>query len=255
MKLYIYISLSICLLLAFSTNAQNGELIRVLGKVSIENSDSIVPFAFVANSKTGIGKETNERGIFRMDVEAGDTILFRCIGYEDAVWPLTDIDVDVDTIYLTVKAKNYALESIDVLWFRSYASFRHKVANMPIEETEFKLPFSIDLGRIVAEAQSESKAEEGRFGISFGAGSTNSSQRKYNHLLAEERLYRRYNKLTSHENLQAFTQLEGAKLDSFIVFLRTKHNIDPKLSEYDMMAAIARVFDDYQSLQTDSIAY
>ncbi len=253
MRIKLYISLMVLLSITLKAKAQDSEYVQILGKVYIQNTDSIVPFAFIANSKTGIGKETNENGMFRIDVEQGDTLLFRCMGFEDARWAVDELAIMDDTIALPVTVKNYALKGVDVLWFRSYATFRHKIANMPIEETKFKLPFTIDLDKILAEVKAESKAEEGRFGMSFGAGATNSSQRKYNRLLAHERLYSRYNKLTSHENLQAFTQLEGAELDSFIVFLRTKHNIDPKLSEYDMMAAIGNVFEAYLSLQTDSI--
>nr|WP_321407234.1 hypothetical protein [uncultured Carboxylicivirga sp.] len=244
---------AIILLIVGNSIAQTSTKGRILAKIQDQTTDNPVPFAFVANSKTGIGKETNEKGIFRMDIESTDTLLFRCMGFEDNNWVLADLDISNDTLVLNVTPKAYALDEIKVFHFRSYASFRSMVANMPMMETgEYILPFKID----IKEALAFQKAEKGDFSFSlnFGGKSQTHDQKYYNHVLAEEQRFSLYNKVTSRDNIQAFTQLEGASLDSFIVFLRTKHNIDPKLSEYDMMVEVSKAYDNFLACKTDSIS-
>nr|WP_321450180.1 carboxypeptidase-like regulatory domain-containing protein [uncultured Carboxylicivirga sp.] len=224
---------------------------RILAKIQDSTTQQPVPFAFVASNKTGIGKETNTNGVFKMDIADTDTILFRCMGYEDNRWAISNIDLSSDTLTLMVNSKEYVLNEIKVVNFRSYAAFRSMVANMPMMETgEYKLPFKID----VSSVKGDIKMAAGSFGVGMSLNwcKQTPEEKKYNKILANENLYSLYNKLTSRDNLQAFTQLNGASLDSFIVFLRTKHNIDPKLSEYDMMVEVSSAFDHFLAARSDS---
>ena len=253
----IYIILAVWMVVISNGIAQTQTNKRILAKVLEENSNTPVPFAFIANSKTGMGKETNNDGIFRMDVSTSDTLLFRCMGYDLNSWSLTDYNLDTDTLILRVSPRSYALDEINVVQFRSYAAFRSRVANMPLVETgEYKLPFTID----VRGALAEQKAESGTFGTSLGSIVSlvskikTNDQKQYANTLANEKQCALYNKITSRDNLEYFTKLEGPKLDSFIVFLRTKHKIDPKLSEYDMLVEVGAAFDHFLALNTDTIS-
>lgn len=248
-RTFVIITLLTCLLSA-TASAQTPKTVRILGKVVSDSLKTPVPFGFVANSETGIGKETNIHGLFLLDISPNDTILFRCMGYEDAQWALNDVYTKGDTLILEATPKTYALKEIKVLNFRSYAAFRHKVAHMEDMYHEFKMPFKIEVGKALA----EQKANSGTFSYSFRLPhkTENKETREYKALLNKEKVYERYNNLTSRDNLQTFTDLEGAKLDSFIVFLRSKHNIDPKLNDYDLMAAINEVYQDFIALQSDT---
>jgi len=253
----LYIILSVWILVIVNGIAQTQTNKQILAKVLEEKSNTPVPFAFIANSQTGTGKETNNDGVFQMNVSPTDTLLFRCMGYELNSWSLADFNLDTDTLFLTVIARSYALDEINVVQFRSYAAFRSRVANMPIMETgEYKIPFKIDLGW----AMSEKKAESGTFGTSLGSivslisKNKNDDQKQYANTLAKEKQCALYNQITSRDNLQYITKLEGPKLDSFIVFLRTKHKIDPKLSEYDMLVEVGAAFDYFLAMNTDTIS-
>ncbi|MCU4174715.1 hypothetical protein [Carboxylicivirga sp. N1Y90] len=250
MKKKIY-SVVLLILMFGNVQAQENETIHIYGKVEVSNTEEEVPFAFIANSATGIGKETNDKGLFKIQVCLSDTILFRCMGYEDGVWPVAELDLDQTIIILEVQPKQYALEAVDVLWFRSYATFRHKIANMDMMPTKMHMPIHIDMKELNAIA----KAESGMFGGGISMGTYRTKEEKqYAKLLAYESLYSNFNRLASRENLQVFTKFQGGKLDSFIVFLRSKHNIDPKLPDYEMMEAINLVYEEFLALQTDTIA-
>jgi len=227
------------------------ELRQLVGKVVGSDSIRSVPFAFVADSQTGLGKETNEEGVFKIGSDVNDTIYFRCMGYEDTMLVVNE-EMFADTVLFCVKEKSYQLESVDVLMFRSYATFRHMVANMDmIPDNKFSMPIMIDM-RDVRRAKKE---KEKTFGVGLGFGSNGMSrkEKKYVAFAAYEKRFERFREMTSRENMKYLTKFEGAQLDSFMVFLRSKHNINPDLSDYKMMKAINIVFEEYLALQTDTL--
>ena len=246
------ISLLICLF-ALNGMAQedNADVRWLIGKVVGADSTNAVPFAFLAESNTGIGKETDDNGVFRMSTQLSDTIYFRCMGYEDAMFVITE-EMFADTALFCVNAKSYQLESIDVLMFKSYASFRAMVANMDMIEDN---RISFDIGIDIRDVRRAKKEQEKTFGagLSFGSNGMTRKEKKYVAFAGNEKRYERFRKMTSRENMMYLTKLENAQLDSFMVFLRAKHKIDPDLSDYKMMEAINIVFEEFLALNGDSL--
>ncbi|WP_430815745.1 hypothetical protein [Carboxylicivirga sp. RSCT41] len=248
-KIYLLLAL---LVFSMSVIAQEGDDKQLLiGKVVHSDSTTVVPFAFVANSQTGFGKETREDGIFKLNTMVNDTLFFRCLGYQDTMLVVTEQLLN-DTLLWVVKEKTYELGSVDVLMFKSYASFRHMVANMDMMPTEgISMPVYVD----IREVRKQKKEQEKTFGvgIGFGSGSKTRAEKKYEAFAAKEKRYERFREMTSRKNMQYLTKLEGAELDSFMVFLRTKHKINPDLSDYKMMEAINMVFEEFLALNNDTI--
>jgi len=247
-----------CLLVAFLAafslaNAQNEEEEKrlLVGKIVHQDSTTVVPFAFVANSQTGFGKETNDEGVFRLETMATDTLYFRCLGYQDTMLIVNDAMLN-DTLLWTVNKKTYEIESVDVLMFRSYATFRHMVANMDMmPDDHYHMPVSVNVQAVKKAIREKDK----RFGpgFAFGGGSVTRKEKKYAAFAANEKRYERFREMTSRENMKYLTKLEGAQLDSFMVFLRSKHRINPDLSDYRMMEAINIVFEEFLALNSDTI--
>ena len=254
-----YIPLLIINLIFFTsifnnTYAQHNEMKKeslITGKIITETTGLPVPFSFIVNQRTGIGKETDEDGQFKMHVSAGDSIMFRCMGYTDTVWVASGNNLQNDTLRLETQEKSYALNEVDVIWFRSYASFKYRVANLQIETDQ---PIALNLNIDFREIAAFQKTESGTFGNGFRINrSSSKSERRYQDLLQHQNLVARFNQITSQENLEAFTDLEGTRLDSFIVFLRSKHKINPTLPDYEILAAIQLVYEDFLAMNSDSI--
>ncbi len=222
----------------------------LVGKVVHADSTSVVPFAFIANSQTGLGKETHDNGIFTLNTSVNDTLFFRCLGYQDTML-VVNAEMLSDTLLWVVQEKTYELGSVDVLMFRSYASFRHMVANMDMMPAEsISMPVIVDM-REIRKKQKEQQKTFG-VGITFGGGSMTRAEKKYADFAANEKRYERFREITSRQNMQYFTKLDGADLDAFMVFLRTKHKINPDWSDYKIMEAIDIVFDEYLALNNDT---
>ncbi len=234
-----------------SAQVEQDDKVILIGKLVEQDSVTVVPFAFVANSQTGFGKEADERGMFKLNTSARDTLFFRSLGYQDSALVVTEQMLS-DTLLWVVSKKNYEIDEVKVLMFRSYASFRHMVANMDMmPDKGYNMPIHVD----IREVRRKQKEKEKTFGagIAFGSGSTTRKERKYESFVANENRYERFREMTSRENMQYLTKLDGAELDSFMVFLRTKHKINPELSDYKMMEAINQAFEFFMAMRNDTI--
>jgi hypothetical protein len=113
----------------------------------------------------------------------------------------------------------------------------------------------MNFGFTMTDLRRAEKEKSGTAGFTgrFGGGGATREEKKYAVFLRNEKRYERFREMTSRENMKYLTSLEGAQLDSFMVFLRTKHKINPDLSDYDMMSAINQVFEEFLALNTDSL--
>ncbi|MCG8581233.1 MAG: carboxypeptidase-like regulatory domain-containing protein [Bacteroidales bacterium] len=247
-RIYLLIVLTAFCLSGLAQDEDDKHLL--IGKVIHSDSSTVVPFAFIANSQTGFGKETHEDGVFKLNTAVDDTLFFRCLGYQDTLLVVNE-QMLTDTLFWVVKEKTYELGSVDVLMFKSYASFRHMVANMDmIPSKDISMPVYVD----IREVRKKKKEQEKTFGvgIGFGSGAKTRAERKYDLFAAREKRYERFREMTSRKNMQYLTKFDGAELDSFMVFLRTKHKINPELSDYKMMEAINLVFEEFLALKDDT---
>ncbi len=234
--------------MAFSQDQPN-ELQLAKFIVKTTPSDQVIPFSFVANMRTGDGKETRENGCFNMFVAVGDSLIFKCLGYVDTTWVVSNENLLLDTIPLKVEAKSYSLNEVNVYWFRSYAAFKQMFLSLKVpSEGPMKINFNINIKEINALA----KANSGTFGLSSSMGGRpwkSKEQRKFDIFLAYEKRSERLKELTSHKNLMAFTGFEEEKLDSFVVFLRKHYTINPNLSNYKIMAAVQVAYEEFLAIQ------
>ena len=234
--------------ITFSQDQSNElQLAKFVVKTGVSNQ--VIPFSFVANMRTGDGKETREDGCFNMYVAAGDSLIFKCLGYIDTTWVVSNENLLLDTIPLNVEKKSYSLNEVNVYWFRSYAAFKQMFLSLKVPSGgPMKMNFNINVKEINALA----KANSGTFGISSSMGGRtwkSKEQRKFDVFLANEKRYERLRELTSHKNMLSFTGFEGEKLDSFVVFLRRNYKINPDLSDYKIMVAVQVAYEEFLAMQ------
>jgi hypothetical protein len=204
-----------------------------------------VEFGYLINARTSVGVETHLGGSFKMALMPGDSLFFRCLGYADTTLIVAALPQKQDTLNFYVERHFYALKEVQVNWFKSYASFKQAFLNVKV-----KTPGSINLGPLITneEAMALAKAKSGTFGYGFSVGSgLSKAERKFRVFLAEENRHERLRELTSRDNLQVFTGFQGAKLDSFIVFLRSKYAIDPDWSDYQILASVKLAYEQFLS--------
>lgn len=236
-----------------STNTERS----IIGKTAVQSSLNPIPFAHVINKRSGEGKETDEQGYFKMHLMLNDTILFKCLGYQDTTWIISENDIIGDTLNLLTKEKQYELESVDVVWYRSYAAFKYRVAKLEVE-TNQPMPINMTFSSADLTALASSYAQPGA-GVNLLAipslmvKGVKQLSKKRDKRQKSEPINPRFEELTGRENIITLTKLEGEVLDDFIVYLRTKHKFDQSASDYKIIASILLAYDNFIAQSTDSI--
>lgn len=218
-------------------------------KITSDYNGTSVPYANVANMRTGFCFQSNFKGEMKLSLATGDTLLFRSMGYNDTTIVISISQMMSDTIVMNVNIKPHMLKEVEVLAFKSYGAFRSMFANLVIEDKKSALDmnFAINTKEIAA----LSKATAGGVGVSIGLGGLygETPQQKYKKFLAQENKMERVRKLTSHENLAEFTGLKDASLDSFVVFLRGNYTLTADLSDYQVMESVKNAFDQFLAMR------
>ncbi|MFT3740719.1 MAG: hypothetical protein QM786_18360 [Breznakibacter sp.] len=229
------------MLFAAKLEAQEATL---LGKV--ECGDEAVDFAYFLNTRTQKTAKSNDGGLFKIEVQNGDTLKFRCLGYNESLFVVSNEPQTLQVFRVT--KQTYSLDEVTVHGFYSYAAFKQAFLNLKLDEKDkpFKYHVNLDMNELAVDA----KMASGGTGLSIPLTSLNGvglagktkDERQAMELSRQEKAMERYNRLISHENIGDFTRLNGQALDSFIVYLRTRANINPALNDYDMMMAVKLAF-------------
>jgi len=239
------IAIAIIILLATSSTWAQEKIIS--GRI-ITNS-SAVEYAYLINMRTKKAAVTQPGGRYALPVQNGDTLLFRCLGYQDSTFYVNPMMLAKDSVILRIRNLDYALKEVKIRGFMSYAMFKQAFANLKVEDNTKKFKVNIDYGQIAANNYLGSGGLGTGVGFSFGGGISKDEQR-LRELEAHELKMERYNRVTSPDNIQAFTGLKGTALDSFVIFLRTQYKINPLASEYDMLAKVKLAYTDFLAVRT-----
>jgi len=239
------IAIAIIILLATSSTWAQEKIIS--GRI-ITNS-SAVEYAYLINMRTKKAAVTQTEGRYALPVQDGDTLLFRCLGYQDSTFYVNPVMLAKDSVILRIRNLDYALKEVKIRGFMSYAMFKQAFANLKVEDNTKKFKVNIDYSQIAANNYLGAGSLGTGVGFSFGGGLSKSEQ-KVKALEANELKMDRYNRVTSPDNIQAFTGLKGTALDSFVIFLRTQYKINPLASEYDMLAKVKLAYTDFLAVRT-----
>lgn len=206
-------------------------------------------FAYILNTRTRLATESNNGGLFSLTVQLGDTLRFRLLGYRDTSFVVDKIASGIRQF--NVQSQAYALNTVEIRCFHSYAAFKTAFLNLKLDDKDKPRRFNVNIDP--RELAVYSKMGPGGAAVSIpmsgiGISAATRDERRAKELLATETYMERYNRLVSHENIGSFTRLQGATLDSFMVFIRTRATISPKWDEYQMMVAVKLAFTDYLAI-------
>lgn len=126
-KLYLFILLAILLLPTLSTAQENGEKIRIYGKVYDATTNESLPYASIRIRRTTNGCSSDNNGNFSFYADAlRDTLIISSIGYEDEHIPLSHRTTM--PIRVSLRATDYSLDEVVVKPKRERYSRRNNPA-------------------------------------------------------------------------------------------------------------------------------
>lgn len=215
----------------------------------IITNSSPVEYAYLINMRTKKAAVTQPEGRYVLPVQNGDTLLFRCLGYQDSTFYVTPVMLAKDSVILRIRNLDYALKEVKIRGFMSYAMFKQAFASVKLDDKDKPMRFNVTIDYANMDINNKLAPGQPGFGVSFGGGLTKDDFR-LKVLEASENRMERYYRVTSPDNIQSFTGLNGTALDSFVVFLRTQYKINPLASEYEMLAKVKLAYADFLAVRT-----
>jgi hypothetical protein len=134
-------TIGLILLLGASTGfAQGDDLpVRLAGVIYTDDSNRNTPFVHIINLRTGMGVISDSIGYFKISILKTDTLLLRCLGFEDKFFNLSDtLTTTVLFVEIRLSETSYLLEVVDILALSRLNQFKYDFANMPFEENEWE---------------------------------------------------------------------------------------------------------------------
>lgn len=245
---------SVFIMLTISVKSQEQLLIAKI-KVGTEAID----FAYIKNDRTNYAVESNHGGLIKISAQENDTLQFHCLGYKDTSFVVTATMLESENYILEVQKQEYALDEVKVVWFYSYAAFKQAFANIKLDDKDKPMKFDVKISQHDLAVNHYFAPSSSGVGFAFngvlsgGSDYLTEGQQFDRHIKHYNNKWGRYNQLTSHENLSAFTGLEGDSLESFVYYLRTKHKINPDLDDYEILASVKVAYKTFLALNTSQI--
>ncbi len=252
-RIQFLIVLTTCLLCS-NINGQSFEKERYKGYVR-DNKNGNIQYGAIQNTKTGEVTLTDFDGSFSISGTVGDTLQFRCMGYENQKWIIPGIwNTMEDSIILKANTSIYALQEINVIRYYSYAHFKQAFKDLKVEETKAdkaaKMIESLNFEDDIKEALLEKRVSVGYFALSTGRPDKITRQREEVRKLEEIAVASQdFNKVVSRSNIKYLTGYQGTCLDSFMVFLNSQYHLDYTMKEYDVLATIMTASQNFTSLK------
>jgi len=113
--------------------------IRLAGVIYSDDTPQNTPYVHIINIRKGTGVISDSIGFFKTKLLITDSLLFRCIGFEDKIFTLSDT---ISSTILFVKVKlaqtSYFLDVIDVLALSRINQFRYDFTHMPLLDDPWK---------------------------------------------------------------------------------------------------------------------
>jgi hypothetical protein len=243
-----YVFFILCLLPAFASVAQDGE-IEIIGEIVDPESSEAVPYVHIINSRMKKGVVSNTEGRFWIKMHKEDTLLFSAIGFEKYIFTLNE-NFKTDKLIVTIELRHSTLELETVKVFAFKDEYALKRALLAIEvpiETDQK---EIHLPGFYYGPRKESKSSPILNPISFIYGKVSKEANEKRKLEQYESEYDVQNYLGSKYNETIVVELTGLpedKVEDFMNFCKLEDSYLKRASQYELTVVIQRCLVDFNA--------
>lgn len=122
--------------ISFNSNAQSADKFLLAGKILNKESKNAVAFSnlFINDSRKGVAAD--DTGLYRIYVNAGDSLRVTAIGYKDQVYHVPS-NITEDTFKnINIQPTSYVLSDVDVYNMGTFAQFKQEILHMKIVKTD-----------------------------------------------------------------------------------------------------------------------
>ena len=238
-------TIGLILLLGASTGfAQVDDLpVRLAGVIYTDDSTRNTPFVHIINLRTGMGVISDSIGFFKISLLKTDTLLLRCIGFEDKFFNLSDtLTTTVLFVEIRLSETSYLLDVVDVLALSRLNQFKYDFVNIPLLEDAWANKIIIPgVNKVTYKWKHDNEDFNPKQGLNGPASilyylwsDEGKSLRKYADLINNEESNRLIDEKFNIKLLSEFTGFTGDTLIDFKLFLNYSRSYLLSNSGYDI---------------------
>lgn len=240
------------------TFSQQDSLIVFSGILMEDETDRPVPYAYIASYTQHLMYSSDSSGRFFIYLPVHDSLKIVTLGFSPVVVKLDSLELqNSDDVVIQLKRSSYLLRNVDVNLHRGFFDITENDEDKAKERIIHLEDLNSGNKNIVdiREVMGLQRAKAGTFGITPGSIAMiarifkRKKQRK--HLIFDISTPH-LKELISPKNLSEYTGFKGARLDSFIVFLRKHYTFDPKFNDYEVMEMVQTACDKFMALNDRS---
>ncbi|BDD03134.1 carboxypeptidase-like regulatory domain-containing protein [Aureibacter tunicatorum] len=240
---------------SYSEETKEDSLISVQGRVY--DAESMKPLVGVHVSASGMLKSvaTDASGYFVLELNATDTLMLSHVGFQS---------IKIEPSRIEISDEYFLKQSIEVLTpVVVYAlpenaeELKKALLSVNVPESEEEFNFKIDAKVLMSlpsdlqNAQFSERKGSGNFGLPIGGNRMAKQEKKYQAILAKEKVWegigKKYNKTIVRE-------VTGVRNDSIALdvmkFCDFKKEFLERTSEYQIIVAILNCYENYQEVES-----
>ncbi|MGB5989219.1 MAG: carboxypeptidase-like regulatory domain-containing protein [Marinifilaceae bacterium] len=243
-------------LISFNSKAQSNDKILLAGKILNKESKIAVAFSnlYINDSRKGV--VADDTGLYRIYVNAGDSLRITAIGYKDEIYHVPS-NLTEDTFQnIDIKQTSYVLSDVNVYNMGTFAQFKQEILHMKIVKTEKdKLveKVSMNICSSIRRSLSENPIPVSA-GISFGKPyAQRVKERRDAYAKVEKKnriLLRKYNKEIVAKIID---ENDEARLDKFLVYVNTNSSFTHRTTEKNIIQTVRKLYSKFLILYPKEI--
>jgi hypothetical protein len=235
--------------------AQNPDSIfRIKAKVCNESNIPLF-YTHIINIRNGRGTISDTSGIFIINAQKKDSILFRNLAYQDLVITAFELLTE-NTIHMKIRL--YAIKEVKIFeWGSTYEDFRAKMMSLPVSENwGEKLGLPQQKGNPISDYKNADVISNPFFAITnpvdflyFNLNKKQQSIRKVIEFQKNEDLIRRFESVYNKSRIAEITKLTGKDLDNFLIYLNIHFQCDFYCNEIQIVNEIYKHWKIYKDAE------
>jgi hypothetical protein len=201
----------------------NNQPLTYSGTIFQESTSIPLPFVNIWNESKRKGFIADDKGVFKISADPGDTLVFSLLGYYSEIMVVPGINQKVNgSVYMN--PQYFEFKEVKVFAFKEYEVFKEKFLELDLTNSEIarvQKQLSIEGTQIAVKADQDRRNNEVymRPGFRFGVGGGGATQVDFDEL--SRRLRHRQKVIDAKFNrdiVKDVTHFEGDELTSFIAY-------------------------------------
>lgn len=235
------------------------------GNVVDDSTGKPIAYVHIYNESRRTGYIAGEKGIFRIPVEEGDTLVLSAIGYLSKVILFNDSSFNNGNI-VRLNPQVYEIDEVSIRAFRSYNDFKKQFLALQLPETEttrLRENLAVLSRQVAVEAATNKKNQEisGRTNTNFFTyerpiySRDERQMMNFAEVLKKEERQRVIEKKFNREIIYRVTGFSEEEITEFIGFCNFSEDFLFKTSPYNILLAIEEKFREYKLMKESGILW